>query len=317
MHPALSVIFFTTLSGTGYGMLAWLGLSAAIAPPAWPRGVVLAAFGVALLLVTVGLLCSVGHLGKPLRAWRAFSQWRSSWLSREGVAAVLTYVPALALAWLWWRGDVGIAAQMAGVALVVLALATVACTAMLYVSLPPIAAWRHRLVLPGYLGLSLLGGAWMLSWFLGLAAMPSPRGDIVLGILLCLGGLALLALKLRYWRDIDAAPYASTAEDATGLGRFGRVRSFEAPHTENNYLLREMGFVLARRHAARLRRIALVLMFVLPPLALACALAWPATRVLPLAIAALLFQIGLFVERWLFFAQARHTVALYYRAGES
>ena len=40
------------------------------------------------LLVSAGLLSSVGHLGKPLRAWRAFSQWRSSWLSREGVAAL-------------------------------------------------------------------------------------------------------------------------------------------------------------------------------------------------------------------------------------
>src|SRR3546814_10774960 len=27
MHPALSVIFFTTLSGAGYGLLAWLGVS--------------------------------------------------------------------------------------------------------------------------------------------------------------------------------------------------------------------------------------------------------------------------------------------------
>lgn len=317
MHPALSVIFFTTLSGTGYGMLAWLGLHAAVALPTWPRGTVLAAFAIALLLVTVGLLCSVGHLGKPLRAWRAFSQWRSSWLSREGVLAVLTYLPALALAWWWWRGDAGVATQIAGLALAVLALATVACTAMLYISLPPIAAWRHRFVLPGYLGLALLGGAWMLAWPIAAGAVPTARDGALLGLLVCVVGLALLALKLRYWRDIDAAPYASTAEDATGLGRFGRVRSFEAPNTENNYLLREMGFVLARRHATRLRRIALLLMFALPPLALACALAWPPARVALLAIGALLFQTGVFVERWLFFAQARHTVALYYRAGET
>ena len=30
MHPALSVIFFTTLSGAGYGLLAWLGVSIAM-----------------------------------------------------------------------------------------------------------------------------------------------------------------------------------------------------------------------------------------------------------------------------------------------
>src|SRR3546814_16561641 len=52
----------------------------------------------ALALASAGLLASFWHLGKPLRAWRAFSQWRTSWLSREGVAAVLTYVPALLFA---------------------------------------------------------------------------------------------------------------------------------------------------------------------------------------------------------------------------
>ena len=31
MHPALSVIFFTTLSGAGYGLLAWLGAALALA----------------------------------------------------------------------------------------------------------------------------------------------------------------------------------------------------------------------------------------------------------------------------------------------
>jgi hypothetical protein len=46
------------------------------------------------LLVSLGLLSSTFHLGHPERAWRAFSQWRSSWLSREGVAAVATYLPA-------------------------------------------------------------------------------------------------------------------------------------------------------------------------------------------------------------------------------
>ena len=49
---------------------------------------------IALVLITAGLLSSTAHLGRPERAWRAFSQWRTSWLSREGVAAVFTYVPA-------------------------------------------------------------------------------------------------------------------------------------------------------------------------------------------------------------------------------
>ena len=95
MHPALSVIVFTTASGAGYGLLALLrragaGRLAAGRDP-WFGA---AALGAALLLVTAGLLSSTAHLGHPERAWRALSQWRTSWLSREGVAALATYVPA-------------------------------------------------------------------------------------------------------------------------------------------------------------------------------------------------------------------------------
>ena len=94
MHPAYSVIFFTTATGAGYGLLALLGVSAGfglIDAGFWFRFVTL---GLALVLISAGLLSSAAHLGRPERAWRAFSQWRSSWLSREGVASVATFVPA-------------------------------------------------------------------------------------------------------------------------------------------------------------------------------------------------------------------------------
>ncbi|MBB5208755.1 dimethyl sulfoxide reductase anchor subunit family protein [Chiayiivirga flava] len=317
MHPALSVILFTTLSGTGYGMLAWFGLRCAWSPLVPDRTLLVMVFGTALALITVGLFASVAHLGKPLRAWRAFSQWRSSWLSREGVLAVLGYAPTLLLFALLWRGGDGAWTRVAGGATALFALATVACTAMIYASLKPVAAWRHRGVVPGYLGFSLLGGAWMLGFLLALRGMVPARDALGASATVLLLGLALLALKLRYWRDTDAAPFASDAERATGLGAFGTVRSFEAPHTETNYLLREMGFVLARKHATRLRTLVLLLAFALPALALALALLWPAASLPALMVAAATFLLGAFVERWLFFAQARHTVALYYRAGES
>src|SRR5436190_21342228 len=95
MNPAYSVILFTTASGAGYGLLALLGLVGFNHGPASSFIFGLVALVIALGLITVGLLSSTFHLGHPERAWRAFSQWRSSWLSREGVAAVLTYVPAV------------------------------------------------------------------------------------------------------------------------------------------------------------------------------------------------------------------------------
>ncbi|MGE0726177.1 MAG: DmsC/YnfH family molybdoenzyme membrane anchor subunit, partial [Alphaproteobacteria bacterium] len=94
MHPALSVIVFTTASGAGYGLLALLGLLApfGLVPASTWFG--LAATGLALVAVAGGLLSSTLHLGHPERAWRAMSQWRSSWLSREGLAAVVSFFPA-------------------------------------------------------------------------------------------------------------------------------------------------------------------------------------------------------------------------------
>src|SRR5688500_6010241 len=79
-----------------------------------------------------------------------------------------------------------------------------------------------------------------------------------------IGLAAAIALKLTYWQFLDSSAHAATAESATGLGAFGKVRMLAAPHTEENYLLKEMGFRVARKHAQKLRRIALLAGFVLP-----------------------------------------------------
>src|SRR6476469_547153 len=106
MHPAFSVIFFTTASGAGFGLFAWLGLMAATGslPSKLATGAMLV---VGAMFAVAGLFSSVAHLGQPTRAWRAFSQWRSSWLSREGVLATACFVPCLWLAWLAWSSGAG------------------------------------------------------------------------------------------------------------------------------------------------------------------------------------------------------------------
>ncbi|GHA82697.1 dimethyl sulfoxide reductase anchor subunit family protein [Cognatilysobacter bugurensis] len=316
MNPAFSVIVFSTLSGTGYGLLALIALATLM--QAAPARTLLVLLPIALALVTIGLLSSLAHLGKPQRAWRAFSQWRTSWLSREGVFAVATYVPAFALAAALLPqaidgGGVATASRgnawaMLAAALTLLgAIATVVCTAMIYASLKPVPAWRHALVLPGYLLFALLGGAAVL--VAGLAVSGGAVG--FWAALLALSALVALVIKPAYWRAIDASPLPLTRGDAVGLPQRD-VRVFERPHTQGNFLTHEMGFVLARKHARRLRMIALVLFGAVPLLAVALALAWPASAPAALPFAAFAALIGTFVERWLFFAQARHLVALYY-----
>jgi DMSO reductase anchor subunit len=130
-----------------------------------------------------------------------------------------------------------------------------------------------------------------------------------------IGLAAAIAIKLAYWRFLDSGARAITAESATGLGQFGKVRLLAAPHTEENYLLKEMGFRIARKHAQKLRRIALLAGFVLPLVAVIAAYFAPhAADPALLAVAILLNAMGTVTERWLFFAEAKHTVTLYYGA---
>jgi sulfite dehydrogenase (quinone) subunit SoeC len=308
LHPAYSIILFTTASGAGYGLLAWAGLLAAAGALPTDRGLALAVLGTGLGLVTAGLLSSTAHLGRPERAWRALSQWRTSWLSREAVAALATYAAAAALA-LDWLADGRATAPAAGLATAALATATVAATGMIYASLKPVARWRNGWTVPVYLALAAATG---LLWLLALAALAGHRWRGLEGMAVAAVAGAW-ALKEAYWRATDGRPVASTSGTATGLGHLGRVRLLDPPHTEGNYLLREMGHRVARRHARRLRLAARALAFAAPLALAAAAFALGGPPALwPLGAACA--TAGTLIERWLFFAEARHTVMLYYGA---
>lgn len=311
MIPAFSVILLTTASGAGYGMLFWLGVLGAAGLMPAPVSFGIAAIFLALALSTAGLLASTLHLGHPERAWRAISQWRSSWLSREGIVSLATYAPALGFAAAWGLAGPGTTATT-GLGLVagILGLCTVACQAMIYATLRPIRQWHNRFVPPNLLLLALTSGGVCLAAVATFWALAAGRLVAGIAVVLCL--VAVLA-KLAYWRFIDRAPPSATAESATGLGFIGPVRMLEAPHIEENYLLREMGYVIARRHAARLRRIAVGLGFALPIVLLLVGIGLgdpPAMALFPIAAVAAL--LGIYVERWLFFAEATHTLTLYY-----
>lgn len=307
MNPAPSIVFFTTASGAGYGLLFWLGLlrPLGLAPQGPTFGAVTLAL--ALALITAGLLSSTLHLGRPERAWRALSQWRSSWLSREGVAAIATYVPAgiFLLALLFGMPAL---AHLAGLLAAAGAVATVWCTGMIYASLRTVRQWHHPLVPWGYTLFAAFSGAALLAAaaaFAGAATLPA--------FLAAVTGAAALAFKRSYWASIDAPRPATSPsiESATGLGRIGATRPLDPPHTEQNWLLREMGFRLARKHRLKLR-VLVQAGFAAASLLALLALALPAAAAPLLSLGALAALLGLVVERWLIFAEATHTVTLYY-----
>ncbi len=304
MHPALSIIFFTTASGLGYGLAAVLGLG--FLDPRMPATG--AAHVAALVLIAGGLMSSVLHLRNPQRAWRALSQWRSSWLSREGVLALLAFVPiTLSAAAALWAGR---HFPFVGLAAAALALATVYSTSMIYASLKSVEAWHSWLTPLCYLLFSAAGGLSLASVFTAAGAGSS----LVPGLAAIFLAAAWIA-KLAWRNRKNTARCRSTPETATGLGAIGKVRLFERPHVNDNYLTREMGFAIARKHAAKLARISLCLGGIAPMLILLLVAAAGGDG-LPASIAALaavlLHAAGMLIERWLFFAEARHAVMNYY-----
>ncbi len=292
MHPAPSIIAFTTFSGLGFGLLFWLGLGY----PAVTGWVAFFFFAMAYLMAVGGLLASAFHLGNPQRALRAFSQWRSSWLSREAVLSVAALgIMAPYAAALVFSGWLLLPLGLVGA---VLCAATVLATSMIYAQLKTVPRWNNWTTPALFMVLSLAGGA----AFSGLAVV-APL------LMLTAGGLQLIA-----WQRGDGrfAARGTTLATATGLGGIGRVRQFAPPHTGSNYLLKEMVFRVARKHALRLRVIALICMSLIPAALLALA---PGSVGSGLAI--LSHITGVLTARWLFFAEAEHVVGLYYGAHTS
>jgi sulfite dehydrogenase (quinone) subunit SoeC len=288
MHPAPSVILFSTLSGLGFGFLAFLG-AGALQPSGW------AAFflwGLGYGLAVAGLLAATFHLGNPKNALKAFSQWRTSWLSREAWASVATLVLLAPVALSDWLGLA--LSRLPGQIGAGLAVFTVLTTAMIYTQIKAVPRWHLWLTPVMFVSFAIAGGA---------VLAGAPWASLAL--------LAVGAVLLALWRVGDGAfaRAGQTLGAATGLDQIGLPTVFEPAHTAGNYLLREMIHVVGRRHARKLRLIALILASLLPALILLLPLGWAG-----IALAAMLHLAGALAARWLFFAEAEHVVGLYYGA---
>lgn len=315
MKPALSIVFFTVASGAGLGLLALLALAdlcpvALLSQAALPRGI-----AVALLLIAAGLTSSVLHLAKPSNAWRAFTRVRTSWLSREAVLAALLFPLTLGYLLAVWLETAGSWRALAAILVCLSAWGLLFCTAMIYASLKPIRQWRTAWTPAAYLLLGHWSGA-LIVVALAIGYGGEPASWAWLAAVL---GVAALVVKLGYWRH--GAPdrggkSALTLEQAIGVPQgvrppgvsVAQARLFDAGHTQRTFLTDEFVFRIARQHARALRGAALALGFAIP-------LLWLATGPRHWAAAlsvAVLALVGLLAERWLFFADARHTVRLYH-----
>ena len=302
MNPAISVVLLTTLTGLGQGLftMTLLGHFAG----ATPRYLALGS-SLALLLTALGLVASFFHLGRPERGWRAISQWRTSWLSREVIALPL-FMALVALYWLGlesgWPTTLGI-----GAVAFVVCIALWVCTAMIYMCLKFIQEWASPLTMLNFVLISLASGtlvavnvALFSDWAI---VYPLVYLSFFLTVVAGIGrGVSLI-------RNARLKP-KSTLQSAIGIPNPKIVqRSMGATggtfNTREFFHGKSLGFVKS------VKWLAIMLTFVVPAALLALAvLGAPAIFVL---LAAIVQCIGLLFERWFFFAQARHPQNLYYQ----
>ncbi|MEH6443597.1 MAG: DmsC/YnfH family molybdoenzyme membrane anchor subunit [Oceanospirillaceae bacterium] len=304
MHPAFSVLVFTVVSGAGYGLvfLMILGHLSGVTV-LQDKTLLLSAGALSFVMISGGLLSSTLHLANPKNAWRAFSRFKTSWLSREAVFAVAFYPFLLIyLLGVYLNGaEISTVFAAAGWITIVLAMITLFCTSMIYASLKTIRQWNSALTPVNYLALGLMSGSVLL------LALQALLGDVQSNllqnsvlVLLSIG----ITVKVIYFFWIGK-PSGSSIKTATGFTQ-ASVRLLDQGHSSNGFLNNEFGYTVAANKLLKIRFATLFVAFILPML-LVCL----GGSVL-LVLASIATIAGLLAERWLFFAEARHVVRLFH-----
>ena len=304
MKPAWSVILLTTLIGAGQGLfIAMLALEKASVPPV---GFVLLCCAVSLALLAGGLAASFFHLGRPSRAWRAASQWRTSWLSREVIVlpAFMAAVAAYGLA-VYLDFDRGISLAIGAVG-ALLCIGLFVCTAMIYACLKFLQEWHSPFTLLNYF---LLGTASGFTLAVPLAVLAHPRyaGPLALAAF-WIGGAAYLVRCASMLRNARLRP-KSTTQSAIGIAQPKIVQKAQG-FMGGSFNTREFFHGRPQAVVSAARWTFLVLAFPVP----AWLLGWGGGSLWDFGAAFVLQFAGLLAERWLFFAEARHPQNLYYQS---
>ena len=324
MHPALSVILLTTLLGVGQGLFLALYTGqvysvARLLEHQDSQTFYAVGSALALAFLAAGLVASFFHLGHPERAWRSIARWRSSWLSREVIVLPLVMLLVFLYGlfhYLEWTTPLFTVAGTLPVdaTLIIGALATLAtfalfiCTAMIYASIRFLQEWHSALTVINF---TLLGGA---SGFMLAAAFSAFIGVQLVGfygtwaVILTLA--ALLTRGASLVRNHRLRP-KSTLQSAIGV-RHTTIRQIAQGAMGGSFNTREFFHHQPGRVLSMARTGFLVLVFPVPILLLGTA--WGmSSEVLPL-LAFLTQYLGLLIERWYFFVEARHPQNLYYQS---
>ncbi len=317
MHPAFSVIFLTTLIGAGQGLFLALYCVEVGARFGWldRPGAAFYVGGAVIVcvLMVLGLIASIFHLGRPERGWRAASRWRTSWLSREIIVlpAFVTGVVAYGAAH-WLTGvlsmELPLSTLAIGAATSVLSLALFVCTGMIYACLKFLQEWASPLTVVNYF---LLGCASGFTLATAYAAAVEPGLTLFFGTFaLALTAAALVGRVASLVRNARLKP-RSTLQTAIGI-KHPRIVQKAQGMMGGAFNTREFFHGRTRTFLRSVKWLFLLLVFPVPAVLVAAGLASMSPAWLAAAFG---FQyVGLLAERWFFFAQANHPQNLYYQA---
>jgi len=292
MRPAFSVIFLTTLSGLGQGLF----IAGYVAPQSDVHFRQLA-FGISALLAAAGLFASFFHLGRLRPAWRAASQWRTSWLSRE-VVALPAFVAGACLCAL------NAGNRILETVVLAICLALFVCTGMIYACLKFLQEWATPLTVANFIALGTASGFTLAA---ALAAfMKSTQAAFYARWAVWLTLFAAILRIASLVRNARLRP-KSTLQSAIGVAH-PKVRQVSQGFTAGSFNTREF-FSGASPSSMR----AIKWAFLAATFAIPAALLLLSTDRSWVAAAVVIQYGGLVLERWFFFAQANHPQNLYYQ----
>ncbi len=324
MHPAFSVIFLTTLIGVGQGLFLALYTGqvyslANLLPAQDSQGFYAMGSLVSLVFLGAGLFASFFHLGHPERAWRAISQWRTSWLSREVILLPVFMGLVFLYGVIHYFGWTGVlfsiqgtlpidASLIAGLLAGIMAFALFGCTAMIYASIKFIQDWHSPLTVINY---TLLGIA---TGFMFAAAFSAYTGaDLVVfygtwAVVFTLFGMVSRGLSLIRNRRLKCKV---GLQSAIGV-RHTRMEQKAQGFMGGSFNTREFFHGESQGTMLRVRVLFLLLLFPIPIALIGASYMFESTNLPTLAFA--VQYLGALAERWYFFAEARHPQNLYYQS---
>ena len=311
MHPAFSVIFFTTLIGVGQGLfLALYSVEFAARLLGWlpeqDARFFAAGSSLALAFLATGLVASFFHLGRPERAWRAAAMWRTSWLSREVIVLPVFMAAVFVYGLMHQFEHTGTLAV--GAVGVVLCFALFVCTGMIYACIKFLQEWASALTIVNFITLGCASGFTLAAAFALVSAPELVSVYTRLAVVLTLIALCTRAASLV--RNARIRP-KSTLQTAIGV-KHPQIAQKSQGFMGGSFNTREF-FHRQPQTVLRLVKWAFLLfVFPLPATLLAAGATWGMPSLVAMAFVAQ--YCGLIAERWFFFAQARHPQNIYYQA---